>query len=98
MEFIWDEDKNERIKHRPWGSGIWFEDIEQAIKDGKILQRVANDSPIYGSQRMFIVEVDNYTYKVPFIMINSTTIRLITAYPARKYLYLLQSSWPQSNK
>ena len=47
MQFIRDEEKNEIIKQRPGANEIGFEDIEQAIRNGDVIQHTINDNPLY---------------------------------------------------
>lgn len=83
--FDWDDDKNDwLIKNR----GISFETCEMYILAGKILDVIDNNSP-YEHQKVFIIEVEGYAYRVPFVVDNEK-IFFKTAYPSRvdtkKYL------------
>ncbi len=65
---------------------IWFQDAQYAIEKGDILAKFKNDTPWYDSKFMFIVNIDDYPYKIPYKE-NDTNIELITAFPAKKYKY-----------
>ena len=79
--FEWDENKNETLKH---SRHISFEDITFYIANDFVLDIVPHPNPVkYPNQRMFIVNVDNYAYLVPFIE-KSGIIYLKTIIPSRK--------------
>jgi len=65
--------------------GIGFENIEKAIMDNSIIVDDYNDNADYACQKMMIVMVNNYPFKVPYIELGNNTRRLITAYPYKKY-------------
>lgn len=79
--FRWSEEKNSWLKeHR----GVSFEEVVEAIS-GRLLDVRANKKPKYSSQRVFIVNIDNYPWVIPFDE-SETEIFLITAFPDRKLL------------
>lgn len=80
--FEWDEKKNEWLKeHR----GIAFEKIIVAIIDGAVLDDVVHPNRgKYARQRMYIVEVDDYAFAVPYIA-DDKKIFVKTIFPSRKY-------------
>jgi uncharacterized DUF497 family protein len=75
-------DKNRQlIKER----GISFEDIVTALDSGKLLNTIDNpNSGKYPHQKMYVVEVNDYVYLVPFVRQNETTIFLKTIFPSRR--------------
>ncbi|MGY6529111.1 MAG: BrnT family toxin [Cyanobacterium sp.] len=79
--FNWNEAKNKLlIKER----NISFQDIVKAIKDGYLLDVIEHyNQDKYGQQRIFIVNIDEYAYLVPFIE-NNHEIFLKTIIPSRK--------------
>ena len=85
MEFIRDEEKDEIVRRRVWWQGIGFEDIAKAIQSWQKANEAQNDSQKYDHQGMFIVNINDYPYKVPFHKINDDTYYLITFYPSRKH-------------
>jgi len=65
--------------------GIGFEDIKQALENGKLLNVVKHpNSKRYPRQKMFLIELNNYVFMVPFIE-EREYIFLKTIIPSRKY-------------
>ncbi|MDD1619936.1 MAG: BrnT family toxin [Methylococcaceae bacterium] len=80
-QFNWNTEKNQTLIAE---RGISFEDILFAIQSGDLLDDVAHPNPDkYSNQRMFVVDVDNYVYLVPYVEI-SEEIFLKTIIPSRK--------------
>jgi len=88
--FDWSTQKNEQLKAERY---INFEEIIIAIEEGKLLniERHPNQNR-YPGQQMFIVNIDNYVYLVPFVE-DDEKIFLKTIIPSRKatkkYLFKL---------
>ncbi|MBU1122140.1 MAG: BrnT family toxin [Candidatus Omnitrophica bacterium] len=79
--FEWDGNKNEILKS---SRNISFEEIVFYIANDFILDVISHpNSTKYPNQRMFIVNIDNYAYLVPFIEENEI-IHLKTIIPSRK--------------
>ena len=79
--FEWDDEKNEKLKA---DRGISFEEVVFYISNKLVLDIVPHPNPNkYPSQRMFIVNIDNYAYLIPFIE-ESEVIYLKTIIPSRK--------------
>jgi len=79
--FDWNLGKNEELKAR---RKISFEDIVFSIsRDGLMDILEHPDRQRYPGQRIFIVNVDDYAYIVPFIE-DEKTIFLKTIIPSRK--------------
>lgn len=82
--YDWDEKKNEKLKKE---RQVSFEEIIVAIEGDKLLDIVVNKK--YKNQKMFIVEIDNYAYCIPFENKKDRVI-LKTIYPnktaTKKYL------------
>jgi uncharacterized DUF497 family protein len=77
----WDDTKNKTLKE---SRGISFEEIIFYIAHGFLLDIVPHHNQHkYSGQKMFIVDIDNYAYLVPFVE-TETTIFLKTAIPSRK--------------
>jgi len=87
MEFIFDEEKNQKLfKQR----GITFEQVIEAITNDKVLHDMAHpNKEKYPNQRLMIVDLDNYTYEVPYLQ-NKHEVVLKTIYPDRRYKKLLE--------
>jgi hypothetical protein len=85
--FAWDEDKNNLFKETRNKS---FEEIVLSISSTKLLDVVEHpNKQKYPNQKIFIVEVRDYAYIVPFIE-DEEKYFLKTIYPSRvateKYL------------
>lgn len=79
--FEWDENKNKALK---CSRHISFEEIVFYISNDFVLDVIPHPNPAkYPNQRMFIINVDNYAYLVPFIEKNEI-IYLKTIIPSRK--------------
>ena len=79
--FEWNEDKNKLLKiYR----NISFEDVIKALESGRQLNiEDHHNKKKYGNQKIFIVEIGNYAYIVPFIE-DEEKVFLKTIYPSRK--------------
>lgn len=79
--FIWDNEKNLLLKAE-WN--ISFEDIVFHIEKSHILDIVEHpNQEKYRGQKIFIINVENYAYLVPFVE-NEREIFLKTVIPSRK--------------
>jgi len=87
MEFRFSDAKNDwLIRNR----GIGFEDVIDAISEGDVLKTVEHpNQQKYPGQQIMVVRINDYPYCVPF-SIDEQTIELKTAYPSRRYRYLIQ--------
>ena len=80
MNITWDEEKNDwLILNR----GISFEEISEKILSGEYAQIL--DNPTRENQQYFLVEIDHYTWVVPFLITDDKLIVLKTAFPSRKF-------------
>ena len=79
--FEWDEKKNEKLKAE---RGISFEEVVFYISNDFVLDVILHlNADKYPGQKMFIINIDNYAYLVPFIEENEI-IYLKTIIPSRK--------------
>ena len=79
--FVWNSDKNAQLIHE---RGISFERVIFHIERDEILDVVKHPDPSkYPNQRMFILDIGNYAYLVPFVE-TETEIFLKTIIPSRK--------------
>lgn len=79
--FNWNEAKNKLLITE---RNISFQDIVKAIKDGYLLDVIEHyNQDKYGQQRIFIVNINEYAYLVPFLE-NNHEIFLKTIIPSRK--------------
>jgi uncharacterized DUF497 family protein len=76
---IWDEDKNIKLKLE---RNISFELISEIILEKKYLDIL--EHPYRENQLIFIIELNNYIYSVPFTIDSESNIILKTVYPSRK--------------
>lgn len=80
MNIIWDKNKNEwLILNR----GISFEEISDKILCDDYIEILEN--PMRENQQYFILNINKYTWVVPFIINNNEQIVLKTAFPSRKF-------------
>ena len=79
--FDWSEKKNNLLKEE---RNISFEDVLIKIEQGGLLDIVKHhNQKRYKNQKIFIVNVDNYAYLVPFVE-DSEKVFLKTIVPSRK--------------
>lgn len=79
--FAWDTEKNEKLKAE---RGISFEEIVFHIERGDVLDILEHpNQDRYGGQRVFVVDVQNYAYLVPFVETENEVV-LKTIIPSRK--------------
>jgi hypothetical protein len=65
--------------------GVSFEDVLFQIRNGNLLTTIKHPNPSeYQNQKVFIVNINNYAYAVPFVE-TEDKIFLKTIYPNRKY-------------
>ncbi len=76
---IWDDTKNQKLKAE---RNISFEQISAIILQKAYLDILENKTR--PNQQIFVVELNNYIYAVPFIIDESSNIILKTVYPSRK--------------
>ena len=79
--FDWSNDKNELLKIE---RDVCFEDVLLAIGTGELLDSVEHPKKEkYPNQKLFIVNINNYAYLVPFVE-DEKKIFLKTIIPSRK--------------
>ncbi len=65
--------------------GISFEEIIAAIGDGAVLDVLPHkNSEKYPNQEVYVINMSNYVYTVPFVRKDKNTIFLKTIFPHRK--------------
>ena len=80
--FNWDNRKNEQLKK---ARGVSFEQIVFLIENDFVLDILEHpNKKKYGNQRVYIVNIDDYAYAVPFEDKGDERI-LKTIFPSRKY-------------
>jgi uncharacterized DUF497 family protein len=80
--FVWNEEKNTYLKNN---RSVSFEDVINAINDGRLLEICYNQKKNYKNQQLIIVWINNYTYVIPCI-ISGNEIFLKTIYPSRVFM------------
>ena len=79
--YTWDEDKNNLLKET---RNISFEEIVLSLSNNKLLEIVEHpNKQKYPYQKMFIVEIRDYAYIVPFVE-DDEKYYLKTIYPSRE--------------
>ena len=88
---VWNLEKAVELRSNPTRGGISFEDCVIAIENGKMLEVVPNPSINHPDQKMYVIDIENYVYCVPFVETDSE-IFLKTVFPSRKYtaIYLTE--------
>jgi len=76
---IWDEKKDLKLKIE---RNISFEDISDIILHNQYLDII--EHPTKQNQTIFVIELNNYIYAVPFVIDADSNIILKTVYPSRK--------------
>lgn len=85
MEAIrWNDEKDALLRADPSRGGIGFKECADAIENGEVLDVAENTSVNHVGQRMFILNMRNYAYCVPFVE-TETEIFLKTLFPSRDY-------------
>ena len=83
--FSWSEEKNKILKK---SRDISFEEVIIAIQNGDLLEIIPNSSKNHKDQNCFIVSVNDYPYKVPYVE-DKNGIFLKTIHRDRKHKKLL---------
>ena len=79
--FSWNKEKNIKLKRE---RGIGFEDVLFQIRRGEIIDIIDNPNKRkYPNQRVFIMELNEYVYYVPFVE-EENEVFLKTIIPSRK--------------
>ena len=79
--FTWDPEKNEKLKTQ---RGVSFEAIVFQIERGSVLDILEHpNQERYEGQRVFVVELGDYVYLVPFVEQDEHVV-LKTIIPSRK--------------
>jgi predicted DNA binding CopG/RHH family protein len=79
--FAWNPEKNERLKQE---RGVGFEAVVFHIERGDLLDILQHPNQArYAGQRIFVVNIDNYAYLVPFVE-GEGEVFLKTIIPSRK--------------
>ena len=81
-QIFWNEEKNQKLKA---GRGVGFEDVVQAMENGRILADLEHpQSGRKASQRVLVVEILGYACAVPYVE-DTGTVYFKTLYLRRVY-------------
>lgn len=65
QQFEWNEEKNQELKNE---REVSFEDVVVALQEKRILADIEHpNKKKYPNQRMFIVNINNYAYLIPYV-------------------------------
>jgi len=79
--YDWDSNKNEKLIS---ARGISFEEVVSLLESGDILDVIEHpNKDKYSHQNMYIVEINDYVYLVPFVR-EKNKIFLKTIIPSRR--------------
>ena len=79
--FAWNLEKNARLKQE---RGVGFEEVVFHIERGDLLDILQHPNQAqYAGQRIFVVNIDDYAYLVPFVE-GEGEVFLKTIIPSRK--------------
>lgn len=79
--YQWDVSKNDRLLRE---RGVSFEEVLLAIEQGRLLDVLEHPNTVrYGHQKIFVVEIRQYAYLVPFVD-RGHELFLKTIIPSRK--------------
>lgn len=78
--YVWDDSKNERLKEQ---RGVSFEEVVFCIENGGVLDVIEHPSDRYPGQNIYVIQIGDYVYMVPFIKKESLAV-LKTIIPSRK--------------
>ena len=86
---LWSPEKAVILRADPTRLGVGFEECLVAIEEMRILADIPNPSPEFSHQRMFVLNINNYAYVVPYVE-SPNSYFLKTVFPSRKHtaLYL----------
>ncbi len=87
MNFDFSNKKNKLLFEK---RGVTFQNVIDAIYEKGVLADFPHpNASKYPEQRILVIEIDQYTYCVPYIE-DENTIFLKTIFPSRKFKYLLE--------
>ncbi|MBN1101778.1 MAG: toxin [Deltaproteobacteria bacterium] len=75
----WNDEKDRWLKEN---RGVSFQDIADRLLSGDYIDILEN--PLRGGQEVFVLQIEGYTWAVPFVMGEDNSIFLKTAFPSRK--------------
>ncbi|GMO57094.1 MAG: hypothetical protein Ta2D_02740 [Rickettsiales bacterium] len=83
MKYNWNNEKNELLKRTRY---ISFEDVISYIESDFMLEEIEHpNKEKYPNQRIFLVNINNFIYEIPYIKESSNSLFLKTIIPSRKW-------------
>ncbi len=88
---VWNIKKAMALRNDTSRGNVSFEDCVIAIEEGRVLADISNPSKQYPHQKMFVLEINNYAYVVPYVETEEEFF-LKTVFPSRKHttIYLTE--------
>jgi len=81
-QFEFSAEKNHQLINE---RDICFEEVIAALSDGRLLETLSHpDQAKYPNQRIYIVNINEYVYMIPFVQKDEYTLFLKTIIPTRK--------------
>jgi hypothetical protein len=98
-KIVWNLDKAQVLLNNTTRGNVTFEDCVVALDTGKLLDVVPNPSSNHSDQKMYILNIRNYAYCVPFVE-TKDEIFLKTIFPNRDFtaLYLRDQDHDENEK
>lgn len=82
VDFDYSIEKNQLLKET---RGIGFEEIILALENGCLLDTIEQPNKnMYPNQEVYVVNIDQYVYLVPFVKKSENSVFLKTIFPDRK--------------
>ena len=82
QQYDFSAEKNQKLIEE---RDISFEEVIAAISEGGVLDIVPHPNPAkYPNQKMYVLNMNNYIYLVPFVRKDENTVFLKTIFPHRK--------------
>jgi len=80
--YEYSHDKNQQLIEK---RNISFEEVVSALENGQLLDIIEHPNKSkYPNQKMYVVQVNDYVYLVPFVEKNKQTVFLKTIFASRK--------------
>lgn len=83
-KIVWSSEKAKILRKDAARGKVGFEDCVVALEEGRVLDDISNPGSNYSHQRMFVLEINNYAYIVPYVE-SEEEIFLKTVFPSRKH-------------
>src|SRR5687768_4812083 len=82
LHYEFSADKNQKLINE---RNISFEEVIAAIEEGRVLDILPHPNSVkYPGQEIFVININQYAYLVPFVRKDKNTIFLKTVFPHHK--------------